>query len=304
MKENLGPYHIVDLPAARREMPNLLELHWWKHCVYGLLEVDVTVVRQFIAAHKARTGEALSFTGYLAFCLAHAVAENPSVQAYLKGRKQLIVFDDVDVGLMVEREVGGTRAPIGHVIRRANHKSFREIHQEIRAVQTQAVPPNKGMPSWFRFGLLLPWPLSKLFTALLRAAMRRDPTLMVAQAGTVGVTAVGMFGHGHGSGWGVSPTMHSLDLIVGSIAQKPAVVESRIEPREILNLTVGFDHDVVDGAPAARFVRRLLELIESGYGLAEVQLALHADTGSAAARPVTVWEQQANGESAHAGVGA
>jgi pyruvate/2-oxoglutarate dehydrogenase complex dihydrolipoamide acyltransferase (E2) component len=35
----------------------------------------------------------------------------------------------------------------------------------------------------------------------------------------------------------------------------------------ILNLTVLFDHEVIDGAPAARFTRRLVELIESGYGL-------------------------------------
>jgi len=94
---------------------------------------------------------------------------------------------------------------------------------------------------------------------------------VVAQAGTVAVTAIGMFGHGSGNGWGLTPAWHTLVLVVGSIAQKPAVVESRIEPREILNLTVGFDHDVVDGAPAARFVRRLLELIERGYGLAEDQ---------------------------------
>src|SRR5215211_2942537 len=117
MKEKLGPYHIVELPAARRDTPNLLDVYWWKHSVYGLLEVDVTVVRQFIAAHKARTGEGLSFTGYLAFCLARAVAEDTSVQAYLKGRTQLIVFDDVDVGLPVERQIGGTRAPAGYVIR-------------------------------------------------------------------------------------------------------------------------------------------------------------------------------------------
>jgi hypothetical protein len=37
----------------------------------------------------------------------------------------------------------------------------------------------------------------------------------------------------------------------------------------MLSLTVVFDHDVVDGAPAARFVKRLVELIESGYGLPE-----------------------------------
>ncbi len=272
MSQKIGPYHVIDLPPARRDTPNLLDLFWWRHCVYGLLEVDVTVARQFIEEHKARTGEVLSFTGYLAFCLAHAVDEDKSVQAYLKGRKQLVVFDDVDVGLPVEREIGGKRVPMAHIIRRANYKTFLEIHQEIRSVQTRPVPPGKGMARWLRFGLLLPGPLSTLFGALLRAAKRRDPArFMVALGGTVGVTAVGMFGHGHGSGWGLTPPMHSLGLVVGGIALKPAVVDGRIEPREILNLTVAFDHDVVDGAPAARFVQRLVELIESGYGLTEDQ---------------------------------
>jgi pyruvate/2-oxoglutarate dehydrogenase complex dihydrolipoamide acyltransferase (E2) component len=78
--------------------------------------------------------------------------------------------------------------------------------------------------------------------------------------------------------------MHSLGLVVGGIAHKPAVVDGRIEPREILSLTVAFDHDLVDGAPAARFVRRLLELIESGYGLTADQPATHSNNGSAAAR--------------------
>jgi len=272
LNQKIGPYQVIDLPTARRETPNLLDVYWWNHSVYGLLEVDVTIARQFIEKHKARTGERLSFTGYLAFCLARAVDEDKSVQAYLKGRKQLVVFDDVDVGLPVERQIDGKPVPTGHVIRRANHKTLLEIHQEIRLVQTQPVPPDKGMRPWLRSGLLLPWPLSKLFTALLRAAIRRDPTIAVAQAGTVGVTSVGMFGHR--TGWGLTPPMHSLFLVVGGIAQKPAVMEGRIEPREMLSLTVAFNHDVVDGAPAARFVQRLVELIERGYGLAEDQQAL------------------------------
>ena len=37
--------------------------------------------------------------------------------------------------------------------------------------------------------------------------------------------------------------------------------------REYLNLTVSFDHNMIDAAPAARFTQRLTELIESGYGL-------------------------------------
>jgi len=36
----------------------------------------------------------------------------------------------------------------------------------------------------------------------------------------------------------------------------------RIEVREYLSVTASFDHDIVDGAPAARFARRLRELVE------------------------------------------
>jgi hypothetical protein len=78
-------------------MPNLLNLYWWKPSIYGLLEVDVTVVRQFIADHKAQTGETLSFRDYLTHCVPRAVEEDKLVRAYLKGRKQLAVFDDVGV---------------------------------------------------------------------------------------------------------------------------------------------------------------------------------------------------------------
>ena len=268
MNEKTGPYQIVDISPTRRAWLNILDLPRPTLSIYGLLEVDVTVARQFIAQHKARTGERLSFTGFLAHCLARAVDENKKVQAYRKGRKQLVLFDEVNVGLMVERQIGESRALTGHVIRGANHKTYLEIHHEIRSVQSTPVPPSAEMPAWFRSAMLLPWPLSSLVKALLGWATRRDPTIPVSMAGTVGVTAVGMFGKGH-SGWGLEATRHSLDLVVGSMAWKPAVVEGRIEPREILNLTVVFDHQVIDGAPAARFTRRLVELIESGYGLSE-----------------------------------
>jgi hypothetical protein len=262
------PYHVVDLTPMRRIWLNILDLPRPTLSMYGLLEVDVTVARQIIAEHKTRTGETLSFTGFLAYCLARAVDEDKAVQAYMKGRKQLVLFDDVDVGLMIERQVGETRTLTGYVVRAANRKTCLEIHQEIRSAQSTPAPPSSQMPGWFRSAMLLPWPFSRMFRALLGWATRRDPTIPVSMSGTVGITAVGMFGKGH-SGWGLETTRHSLDLIVGSTAWKPAVVEGRIEPREILNLTVVFDHHVIDGAPAARFTRRLLELIESGSGLGE-----------------------------------
>src|SRR5512138_2753260 len=114
MNANTGPYRVVDLPPERRDMPRSLDLKAGTHSMYGLLEVDGTIVRRFIDDYKARTGEALSFTGYLAFCLARAVGENKAVQAYMKGSKQLVMFDDVNVGLMIEHKAGEKRVLMGH----------------------------------------------------------------------------------------------------------------------------------------------------------------------------------------------
>jgi pyruvate/2-oxoglutarate dehydrogenase complex dihydrolipoamide acyltransferase (E2) component len=60
----------------------------------------LTIARQFVAEHKARTGEALCFTGFLVFCLARAVDENKEVHAYLKGHnqtKQFVTAENCDM---------------------------------------------------------------------------------------------------------------------------------------------------------------------------------------------------------------
>lgn len=266
MENRTNPYQIVNFPPERRAMPAFLDLKSGRHNMYALLEVDVTVARQFIEDCKARTGEQLSFTGYLIYCLARAVAEDKAVQAYRKGNKKLVMFDDVDVGFMIEQKKGETRVLTGHVIRAANCKTYREINQEIRLVQSRQVRTDAEAASWLRSALLLPWPLSNLFKAAFRMALRRDPTIATSLAGTVGISSVGMFGKGHG-GWGISIGTHVLDLVVGGMSHKLAEVDGRIESRQMLSLTIIFDHDVIDGAPAARFTQRLVELIESGDGL-------------------------------------
>ena len=86
--------------------------------------------------------------------------------------------------------------------------------------------------------------------------------------GTIGVTAIGMFGRS--GGWPLPiPNVHSLVVAVGGISRKPLYVgeEDELQPREILHLTLMFNHDVIDGAPAARFSARLIELMESAHGL-------------------------------------
>ncbi len=266
MNQDQGNIHIVDFPPDRRGMTAFQDLKAGRHVMYALLEVDVTQARRFIEEIKARTGEQLSFTGYLIGCLAQAVEADKTVQSYRKGSKKLVLFDDVDVGFMIELQKDGKPFLSAHVVKSANHKTFWEIHQEIRSVQAGNQQTSERQASWFRKVMQMPWPLSWLFKVGFRYMVNRNPTLVTNMAGTVGISSVGMFGKGH-AGWGIAGGTHSLDLVVGGMATRLAELDGRIQSRDMLSLTVIFDHDVIDGAPAARFTRRLVELIEGGYGL-------------------------------------
>jgi 2-oxoacid dehydrogenase/acyltransferase catalytic subunit len=143
-------------------------------------------------------------------------------------------------------------------VRAANRKTARQIHQEIRAFQK--LHPTKVVPVP---RLVQRWPSLMLLGGQL---LLRSPFYQKKINGTCGITAVGMFGKG--AGWGIPyATPHNLFLTLGGISEKPGVVDGQIAIREYLCLTVDFDHDIIDGAPAARFVERLKELIESGFGL-------------------------------------
>ena len=255
MKQQHVDYQVVPYAKIRRFMAAEFRLSHRMPMIHGLIEVDVTRARAFLREYKAQSGEALSFTAFLIACLAQAVEEHKVVQASRKGRKHLIIFEDVDVLTYTERAV----APMPSIIRAANHKTLREIHREIRAAQAQ---DEAKAAVGFKLVQFLP----PFFINPLLRILRGNPQMMKKYVGTVGLSSVGMFGKG--AGWGIPPANPpSLWVTVGGIGQKPGVVDGQIAIREYLSLTISFDHDIIDGAPAARFTQRLKKLVESGSGL-------------------------------------
>lgn len=255
-------YTTLPFPPERRLTVEGGRLAARKHTVVGLIELDVTLARRLIRSYKARTGETLSFTAFVTACLGQAVAENRSVQAYRDWRNNLVLFDDVDINMSVEIEMEGRKVVLPHFIRAANKRTVQDIHNEIRAVQAK---PEKTREFGMRWFVRLPGFARDIFYAF----VFRNPQWLKASFCTVGLTAVGMFGKG--AGWAIPFNVHSLDVALGGIAEKPGVADGRIEIREYLCMTLLFDHDVVDGAPAARFAQRLKELVETGYGLCDAE---------------------------------
>ena len=237
-----------------------------KPMMHGLLEVDVTKARGYMEEVKAQTGESPSFTAFIIACLGRAVDEHRYVHALWKGRHHLIQFDEVDVLTWIEREIAGQPQVLPCIVRAANHKTFWEIHDEIRAAQVQDVAridvggakASQVLPAWlFRPYFELATRIGKWF-----------PQAWKQRWGTVTLSAVGMVGKG--AGWGIPPSSPSICWItVGGIGQKREGVDGEIVTRDDLSLTVSFDHNMMDAAPGARFTERFKELIQSGYGLTD-----------------------------------
>jgi pyruvate/2-oxoglutarate dehydrogenase complex dihydrolipoamide acyltransferase (E2) component len=251
-------FDIEPFPPARKVIVDAGRLAARRHIVHGLLEVDVTPARTLLRAAGAR-GEDLSFTAFLVACFARAIATVPSVQAYRDWRGRLVVFHDVDVATPIEAVAGAAAIP--HILRAANRRSVAEISQEIRSVQSRTGSSQQ------EGGLVA---LGERAPSIAREAffwaIRKNPEWLRRTAGTTIVTSVGMFGRGGGWGIGFLP-LHTLGLTVGGIASKPGVHEGQIAVREYLDLTLSFDHDIVDGAPGARFARVFTEIVESASAL-------------------------------------
>ena len=248
-------FDIEPIPAMRRFAFDSGYLGRRRHIVHGLIEVDVTRARETIQAHARSTGEKLSFTAFILACLRKAIEEHPHVHAYRDWRNRLIIYQDINITCMFEVDFGGKMIPMPHVFREINKKNFREIHEELRAVQKK--PHGSEEAKFMRLFLYLPAFLRRIFYWI----VMKFPQTFRENSSPVMVTAVGMFGTG--GGWAITMPNFTLNIGVGGISKKPGVHEGKIVIREFLDLTVSVDHDIVDGAPAARFVHSFRTRLEN-----------------------------------------
>lgn len=236
---------IVDIGAASSR----------RHSIPGWFSADLTDVLPLLGDQ--------SLTVYVAGTLARVVARHPRMHAVRDLRGQLVIFDDVDINISVEVELAGRPFPMNHVLRSVQSRPLEDVHREVQAVKTS--PPSGSMsrlPPPLRAYLALPPPLR----SRLLGSVRRFPDRQKALMGTVGLTSVGMYGTGDGVG--LPFLVHTIDVLVGGMETRPGYgPDGTLGPRQHLSLSVIADHDIVDGAPLARFLTEFRHDLEQGRTL-------------------------------------
>jgi hypothetical protein len=149
-----------------------------------------------------------------------------------------------------------------------NEKTLSDIALEIKAAKNQKIIDetdyvlgNNAYKGAMSFFVSLPQFIRLFFWR----RILQNPFTVKKMMGTVLVTSVGMVGTI--KGWVIPKGIHPVCFAIGSVIKKPGVHGGQIGIREYLPVTILIDHDVVDGAPAARFASRLTELMEDGYDL-------------------------------------
>jgi len=250
-------YTTVPFPRIRKASVDLFRAASRKHMIHSMIEVDISGLRDRIRRKRKETGAYISLTGYLITQIARVVARNTQVHAYRNRKNQLILFHDVDVSTTIERNTGGQHLVVPKIIRSVNRKTVPEISLEIQDEKT-AETSEAEIYRMMRLYLIIPVFIRRRFFRILD----RSPLQMKKRAGTIMVTSVNLIGSG--AGWGIPVASHTFNVVIGGIVRRAVKTGDITAEREHLCLTLSFDHDIVDGAPAARFTRQLIKQIQNG----------------------------------------
>ncbi len=196
-------------------------------------EIDMTEVialRNALREQEGASGARVTYTDIIVVAIARALQDNPIINSSVL-ENEIVIWEEINIGVAVALEEGLEGGLIVPVVRNADQKSLTEISQETRSLVEKA-----------RAGKLMP----------------DDVT-----GGTFTLTNLGAVGGGWGFGTPIINQPQCAILGTGSISDRPVVRDGQIVVRPIMTYSLTFDHRAIDGAPAAKFAARVIELLEN-----------------------------------------
>ena len=224
---------VVPMSVMRRKIAEhmVLSAHTSPH-VYSVYEVNfgrVAALREARKADYEAAGAKLTYTAFIAKVIVDALRQFPMVNASIDG-DNIVYKKDINLGIAVALENG----LIVPVIRNADEKNLLGLSRAINDLAARA------------------------------RSKKLNPDEV--QQGTFTITNPGIFGALYGLPLINQPQVAILG--VGAIEKRAVVIDDAIGIRPMCHLTLGYDHRLIDGAEAGRFltfVKERLEKFEEGW---------------------------------------
>lgn len=261
----MSKYKTKIFPKSRIATIDICDIGKKKHHVAAFLEIDVTVAREKVKKYKKDIAK-ISFIAWMIKVIAHTVSNYSAITAYKNGKQKIIIFDDLNISFLIEKDINGEKVPLPVLIEKANSLEIETITKQLNDSKQETLSVGqiviqKRSTHIERFYYFLPGFIRRAIWKYLL----KHPKMVFSKMGNVAITSLGMYGKING--WFIPISIHPICFGVGSIIKKPVVINDRIEIREIMNITVLMDHDVIDGVSMARFIRVLTKNIEMGLFL-------------------------------------
>ena len=185
---------------------------------------DLEEFRQSLKAEASQRGIKLTPLAFIIRAVCHALAQMPKFNSSLHPDKQhLIVKDYINIGVATNTEEG----LLVPVIREANTKGL--------------------------------WQLSEDISDLAEKARNKKLALDDLAGGTFTVSSLGAIG-----GTGFTPIVNAPEVAilgVGRLATQPVWDGNEFQPRQMLPLSLSYDHRVINGVDGGEFMRLLTQLL-------------------------------------------
>lgn len=220
-----------------------------------VFDIDVSWAEK-LRARYLELGHKISFTAILLKAISIAQREHPLTRTHAIPLGKLVTMNRICSGFTVEREVDGTPAVFFGTIKNSDSKPLIEIARELRSYaqdDMKSIPQlnlqmrSLDVPGWVR----------RFIMHMCVWSPRLRQKLIPA---TFGISSVGKWG----CKTGTPPSLCTTTFGVGEVEERPVVVNRQVHIRPMVTLTYVFDHKILDGGPACRFMKDVTDLLQGG----------------------------------------
>jgi len=187
--------------------------------------------RKVFLERENKLGTRISYTDLLIFAIAKALRDNPIINSSLIDN-EIVIWEDINIGVAVALEIGEYESGlIVPVVKNADHKSLIEISREVKL--------------------------------LAQKARARKLTSDDVSGGTFTLTNAGMFTQGWSLSTPIINQPQSAIMQTGTVVDRPVALEGKIVIRPIMTCMLTFDHRVLDGTLAAKFMTGIMDYLQN-----------------------------------------